>query len=348
MITWRFFWWAAMGSVGVAGGLAQTPPEYQFRERTRSDGETLKHVVYQPRKVEEGRRYPLVIYLHGSCEECVTQERILRESGLQFWHGYDRNEQREPTFLVAPAGGTGGWAGPARREAVFEIIDGLLEEFPIDRQRIYLMGFSMGGAGVWNYLQQRPGFFAAANPQAIGGGVVDAEVVKHTPIWTTIGIDDSANRVEQLTANVARIRAANGDPRGAVVEETGVNPRFSIFPSTQHGEAQGRTQQLPGLLDWFYAQVNDGNIAPNVRFVRPVALAESYAAKVGAWVSAVDPDGKIDRVEFYLGEQPVFVDREAPFEHAFENLASGTHTLRAQAFDDRGKSQVTAVTITVK
>ena len=93
------------------------------------------------------------------------------ESGLQWWHEYDRDVQQEPTFLLAPVGGTGGWTSPARRQAVFEIIDGLLEEFPIDRQRIYLMGFSLGGAGIWNYLQQRPGFFAAANPQAPAGGI---------------------------------------------------------------------------------------------------------------------------------------------------------------------------------
>ena len=98
---------------------AQTAPhlkEYQFRERTSSGGETLKHVVYVPRNLAAGRKYPLALYLHGSCDECVTHERILKESGLQWWHEYDRNVQQEPTFLLAPAGGTGGWSSAARRE----------------------------------------------------------------------------------------------------------------------------------------------------------------------------------------------------------------------------------------
>ena len=263
-------------SLASALSHAQPPPrEFQLRERTSSGGETLKHVVYEPRNLKPGRKHPLVVYLHGSCDVCITHERILKESGLQFWHGYERNAQPEPTFLFAPAGGTGGWSRPARRQAVFEIIDGLIEEFPIDTRRIYLMGFSMGGAGIWDYLQQRPGFFAAANPQAIGGGAVDVDAVKNTPIWATIGVDDDPGRLEQLTANVARIRAANGDPRGAYTWVTGVNPRFTIFPSTNHPEAQGRTQQLPGLMDWFYAQVNDGNIPPNIRFIRPVQLVGS-------------------------------------------------------------------------
>ena len=241
---------AVLLSLACGPALAQTAPhlkEYQFRERTSSGGETLKHVVYVPRNLQPGRKYPLAVYLHGSCDECITHERILKESGLQWWHEYDRDVQQEPTFLVAPAGGTRGWTSAARRQAVFEIVDGLLEEFPIDRQRIYLMGFSLGGGGVWNYLQQRPGFFAAANPQAPAGGSVDPELVKNTPIWATIGINDSTNRLEQLTADVARIRAANGDPRGAATTETGVNPRFTIFANTDHGGVQEKTQQIPGV-----------------------------------------------------------------------------------------------------
>lgn len=339
-----------MSLAGASWALAQAnqrPSEYQFRERTSSGGETLKHVVYVPRNLEQGRKYPLVIYLHGSCGECVTHERILRESGLQWWHGYDRNVQREPTFLFAPAGGTGGWSGAARRQAVFEISDALLEEFPIDRQRIYLMGFSMGGAGIWNYLQQRPGFFAAANPQGAGGGVVDPEVVKNTPIWATIGIDDSANSLERLTANVAQIRAANGDPRGALPWVTGVNPRFTIFPSTNHGGAQTRTQAIPELADWFYSQSNDGNVAPTVRFVRPLPLDQPYTRPVSALVRAVDPEGAIDRVEFRVGETLVFVDRQQPFEYSFDQLSPGIHTISARAFDGGGKYRTAEVTICV-
>ena len=167
----------------AAVALSQTnaPPEYQRREAPIQGAEPLKYLVYVPRQLEAGQRYPLVVYLHGSCKECVTHERILRESGLQVWHGYERNAQREPTFLFAPAGGTGGWTREPGRQTIFGILDGLLEEFPIDRQRIYILGFSMGGAGTWNYIQARPGFFAAANPQAAGFGAIDAELVKHVP-----------------------------------------------------------------------------------------------------------------------------------------------------------------------
>lgn len=47
---------------------------------------TLKRVVYVPRNLERGHNYPLVVYLHGSCGECVTHERILR--GLKGTDGF--------------------------------------------------------------------------------------------------------------------------------------------------------------------------------------------------------------------------------------------------------------------
>ncbi|HOL71135.1 MAG TPA: Ig-like domain-containing protein [Bryobacteraceae bacterium] len=330
----------------AAAQTAKWPSEYQFREHS-SGGDTLKYVVYVPRNLEQGRKYPLAIYLHGSCQECTTHERILMESDLQWWHGYEKNVQREPTFLLAPAGGRGGWTGEARRKAVFAIIDGLIEEFPIDKQRIYLMGFSMGGGGVWSYLHERPGFFAAANVQGSVARTVDPEVVKHTPIWATMGINDNDSRLESLIANVARIRAANGDPRGALTWVTGVNPRLTIFPSTDHGGAMARTQQLPELADWFYSQVNDGNAAPTVRFIRPLQLELPYTSPVKATVKATDPEGAIERVEFRVGETVLFVDREEPYEYTFDQLTEGTHTLSARAFDKGGKSSTATVTIRV-
>ena len=177
---------------------------------------------------------------------------------------------------------------------------------------------------------------------------MNTEQVKNVPIWATIGVDDNAGRIEQLTANVARIRAANGDARGAATFVTGVNPRFTVFPSTNHGAAQTKTQEMPGFLDWFYSQVNDGNAAPNVRFVRPVPATQPYDSTVGATVSAIDPGGAIDRVEFLVREQQVAVDREAPYEHTFAGLTAGTQTLKARAVDSGGKSRTAEVTISVR
>jgi hypothetical protein len=126
-----------------------------------------------------------------------------------------------------------------------------------------------------------------------------------------------------------------------------VNPRLTIFANTDHGGVQEKTQQIPGLKEWFYAQSNNGDIPPNVRFVRPLPLDQEYTMPVAALVKATDPDGKIDRVEFSIGEKVLFVARQEPFEYTFADLTPGTYTLAARAVDDAGKSRTAEVTIRV-
>ena len=340
-----------LAAVPVTGYCQHVPDEYDMRVYTSPDSVTITHLVYIPKNIEAGHQYPFVIYLHGSCEECVTHERILQESGLQIWHSYSANEQIEPTFLFAPAGGRAGWTSEPRRDAIFEIIDGLIEEFPIDTQRIYIMGFSMGAQGTWNYLQYRPGFFAAANPQAIGGGNVDADLVKDVPIWATIGQLDQANRVAQLKDNVGRIRAANGDNRGPLTNVTGVNPRFTTFPGTEHGGAQGETQRIPGFLHWFYSQVNDGNIPPVVRFTSPEIGQKSIriqTSSIQVSVSATDTDGEIEKVEFYIDGVLQGSVARVPYNFTFFGLSTGYHALTVTAYDDGMKINTAGCVVKVE
>src|SRR5690606_1138956 len=72
-------------------------PEYRYW-----NSENLLYVAYIPdEKVwESGEKYPLILYLHGSCAECITHERITQESNFQYWHNFEANTQIEPTFLI--------------------------------------------------------------------------------------------------------------------------------------------------------------------------------------------------------------------------------------------------------
>lgn len=106
-------------------------------------------------------------------------------------------------------------------------------------------------------------------------------------------------------------------------------------------------QQIPGLREWFYAQSTNGHIPPNVRFVRPLPLDQEYSSPVAALVMADTPKGTIDRVEFSIGDQVVFVARKEPYEYSFTGLDPGVHTLSARAVESSGKSSKAEVTIHV-
>ncbi len=48
----------------------------------------------------------------------------------------------------------------------FELIESLRREFPIDDDRLYGVGLSMGGFGTWDILQRKPELLAAARRSA--------------------------------------------------------------------------------------------------------------------------------------------------------------------------------------
>lgn len=126
---------------------------------------------------ETTRKVPLVLYLHGSGglgDDNLKQLGLGNRFGTRMWL-LPENQKRFPCYVLAPQTDRG-WIRydfsqqPAKELPGFgdgarlalEIVDGLRREFRVDELRIYIAGNSMGGAGVWNVLANRPNFFAAA------------------------------------------------------------------------------------------------------------------------------------------------------------------------------------------
>jgi predicted peptidase len=90
------------------------------------------------------------------------------------------------------------------------LIDELVRTLPIDRQRVYAAGFSMGGSAVWNAMALRPGLFSAAvvvagvpNTEALRRGqtrllLVHGDADAENPFSTTVRVYEQARspRVE--------------------------------------------------------------------------------------------------------------------------------------------------------
>jgi beta-glucanase (GH16 family) len=101
-------------------------------------------------------------------------------------------------------------------------------------------------------------------------------------------------------------------------------------------------------------KVNQGtapvNQAPSVSLTAPSNNA-SYNAPASITISAnaSDVDGTIAKVEFYNGTQKLGEDASAPYTYTWSNVAAGTYTISAKAFDDKGASSASGnVSVTVK
>jgi predicted phage tail protein len=95
--------------------------------------------------------------------------------------------------------------------------------------------------------------------------------------------------------------------------------------------------------------VNGTNRAPTVALTSPASGATFTApATISMTASASDPENQLARVEFLSGTTVLATDTTAPFAWSWSNVAAGSYTLTARAYDRSGASATSsAVTVTV-
>ncbi len=75
-------------------------------------------------------------------------------------------------------------------EVVIELIEHISSSLSVDRDRVYLTGYSMGGNATWAAASYDPGRFAAIAPLCGGGDASQVERLAKVPIWAFHGAKD--------------------------------------------------------------------------------------------------------------------------------------------------------------
>lgn len=162
---------------------------YRAEVYVSAGGDSLPYRLLKPDSVVPRQRYPLVLFLHGAGERGGDNRAQLRHGATLF---ADSDARRQfPAYVLFPqcpaddfwpavlrtdhfAGGSNPFPGPGYgMSRALRLADELTEQtiarYPIDTGRVYVVGLSMGGMGVFDWVCRRPERFAAA--VAICGGV---------------------------------------------------------------------------------------------------------------------------------------------------------------------------------
>src|SRR5678810_562875 len=179
------------------------PPVFSYQTFKNVSGDSLRYRFLFPDN-DSTRRYPLVIFLHGSGERGNDNEAQLKWGVMNF--ATDYNMKTHPAFVIAPQCPLNNtWANTTRgknneiilqntpskpMQVLMELIGDAIKRFRIDTNRIYITGLSMGGHGTFDALQRNPHFFAAAVPVCGSGDISKAGTIAHIPLWMFGGADD--------------------------------------------------------------------------------------------------------------------------------------------------------------
>ena len=228
--------------------------EPEAREWTAKDGTVVKYRWSAPEKIEAGKSYPLVLFLHGSGERGSDNAAQTKHGVRPILEGAEKLGQ--PVFLIAPQCPLGRWWSPINSQtglladadkpnpllaAILALVDDSEAKNPIDPKRFYVTGLSMGGFATWDLLGRVPDRIAAAIPICGGGDPTLAERFKDVPIWAFHG---------EMDASVPVLRTHE---MIAALEKTGGKPKSTFYPGVNH-DSWTRTYNDPAVIRWMLDQ----------------------------------------------------------------------------------------------
>jgi fermentation-respiration switch protein FrsA (DUF1100 family) len=222
---------------------AQTGPQVLTVVST-VDGSEQPYALYLPRSFDPGKPLPLVVSLHS--EESNHRLNLAQVLG---WAGRGATGEglhlpalRDLDFIVACpfARGSMGYQGIPEQD-VYDVLADVERRFPVDPDRVFLTGISMGG----------------------GGALWLAET--HPDVWAGVAVlcGDTMPGSEELAGNLLNVpvRLYHGEADTIVpvassrawqrrLLDLGVTAGYTEYPSTRHN-VWDRAYSMGGALDWF-------------------------------------------------------------------------------------------------
>lgn len=166
----------------------------------------FSYVKYLPKDFNKSKKYPLVFFLHGAGERGDDLDAAMRHGYMK----YVREEGREyPFIFIAPQCPEKKYWG-CYTESLLAFLDYICETLPVDRDRIYLTGLSMGGTGSWMLAMADPDRFAALAPICGSGICWNAECLKNLPIYVYHGDADSVVPICESMSMISNINKKGG------------------------------------------------------------------------------------------------------------------------------------------
>lgn len=233
----------------------------QFRELKYKDDDLAKTLLYRlyiPEGYDPKNKYPFILYLHdggGNGSDNTTQIGIVAEQiisntwqdvakalvmvpqcpkGEQWvntkfkrlpYTNYDQNDIPESDSLIM----------------IIKAMNELQEQFSIDKRRLYITGYSMGGSGTWDMITRYPDLFAAAVPVTGVSDPSKAKKVHKLPIWAFHGQNDHVSLVDN-TRNMIR-----------EIKKYGSNCKYTEYENVKH-DSWRKAYSETEMLNWLFSK----------------------------------------------------------------------------------------------
>ena len=197
----------------------------------------LRYVIRYPDGFSNEKKYPIILFLHGAGGRGDNIDKLLSNP---FFVLTEKHE-KFPFVCVAPLCSKNTWFD------MWEHLEKLVTEISslpfADKDRIYLMGASMGGYATWQLAMSMPEYFAAIVPICGGGMYWNAGRLVDVPVWAFHGAKDTTVLLDESVKMVEAVKHHGGEAK------------LTVYPENSH-DAWSDTYSNPEVFDWLLKHKN--------------------------------------------------------------------------------------------
>lgn len=337
------------------------------------NGTSRSYNVYAPKNLGENR--PLLIFCHGYNQDANwMQNSEFKNDNVSMEAVCDTAK----FVVVFPNGIDKSWDISGDRDINFvkAIIDKMVTQHKIDRNRVYLGGFSMGGMFTYHAMNKIPDLIAAFCPVSgypMGGATANANV-RPIPILHIHGTGDGTCAFSGVQPALNVWIKHNGCPTSAKVKSNyngfggaklhiwgpgNDNVEVRLLELADKGHWICKEKQVyTGKEIWnFCKNYSLNKTSPNVSITAPktgtkyISLTpaeENIFPDITITATADDSNGTVEKVEFYDGTTLLATCTAKPYKATLIDAKAGKHTLKAVAIDNDGETSTASVEVTLQ
>lgn len=176
---------------------------------------------------------PLVVFLHGRSLCGTDLNRVMKYGTMA---AIKRGLELD-AYAIAPQNPGGAWSP----DKIIKLVDWVAERYPIDTDRVYVLGMSLGGYGTIDFTAAYPDRIAAAIAMCGGGSRRDLSGLNQVPLWILHGTADAAVSVNESRKVKNKMETAGSTPL----------LRYEEWPGVDHG-TYARMFYHPLTYEWLF------------------------------------------------------------------------------------------------
>lgn len=239
---------------------------------TDENGAKMPYRLFLPPDYNPQKKYPLLLSFHGAGSRGNDNLKQLRP-WVAGW--MDKEVQKEhPCIILMPqCPKKQQWVNVPWKKGSYKlkdiplskpmklakkIFDKVVNENAVDKNRIYVMGVSMGGYGAWNFVMNYPEMIAAAIPVCGAGDPSIAQKINEIPIWAFHGDKDPTVPLSGSTEMIA-----------SLYKQKKNKARLTVYKDVGHNSYELAWKEKE-LINWIFSQKKTKDTLDINKIIKPL------------------------------------------------------------------------------